>query len=158
LAGSIVFLLKREVADLRHRMNYVNRSHSHLGPVGWYVFALSLLSFPRADFAEDPIVVHYSDPSLTRLEAQIGVSAAQKDRFEDIIVQYRDLLSSTETNNSKQGAPRSGKHGGGRGSAQNSSDQSDALPRQGKEKVSRDELDELATILTPAFGQDYAAA
>jgi hypothetical protein len=131
-------------------MNYLNRSHLHLGPVGWYVFALSLLNFPQTDFAEDPIVVHYSDPSLTRLEAQIGVSAAQKARFEDIVVQYRDPLSSTATNNSATGTPRSGKHGGGRGSGQNSSDQPDALPRQGKEKVTRAELDELATILTPA--------
>jgi hypothetical protein len=131
-------------------MNYVNQAHLHLGPVGWAVLALSLLNFPRTDFAEDPIVVHYSDPSLTRLEAQIGVSAVQKDRFEDIVVQYRDSLNSAEANISAQGAPRSSKHGGGRGSAQNSSDQSDALPRHGKEKVSRAELDELATILTPA--------
>jgi hypothetical protein len=149
LVDSIV-ILERSVSDLRHGMNYVNRSHLHLGPVAWYVFALSLLNFPRVDFAEDPIVVHYSDPSLTRLETQIGVGAAQKDRFEDIVVKYRDPLSSTETNNSAQGAPRSGKHGGGRGSTQNSPDQSDALPRRGKEKVTRAELDELATILTPA--------
>jgi hypothetical protein len=129
-------------------MNYITRSHLRLGAIG-YVFALSLLNFPQVDFAEDPIVVHYSDPSLTRLEAQIGVSAAQKDRFEDIIVQYRDPATSMGTNNT-QGTPRSGKHGGGRGSAQTSSDQSDALPRRGKEKVTRAELDELATILTPA--------
>jgi hypothetical protein len=141
---------ERDLADLSHGMNYVNRSHLHLRPVGWYAFMLSLLILTQAVFAEDPIVVHYSDPSLTRLETQIGVSAAQKDRFEDIVVKYRDPLSSTETNNSAQGAPRSGKHGGGRGSTQNSPDQSDALPRRGKEKVTRAELDELATILTPA--------
>ena len=131
-------------------MNFFNRSRLHLGPVLWSALLFSLLNFPRVDFAEDPIVVHYSDPSLTRLEAQIGVNAAQKDRFEDIVVKYRDPLGSTETNNSGQDAPRSGKHGGGRGSAQNSPDQSDALPRRGKEKVTRAELDELATILTPA--------
>jgi hypothetical protein len=150
LAGSIVIGGKPDIVDLRHRMNYPNPSHFHLGTVAWSVLALSLLNFPQVDFAEDPIVVHYSDPSLTRLEAQIGVSAAQKDRFEDIVVQYRDPLNSAATNNSAQGTPRSAKHGGGRGSAQNSSDQSDALPRHGKEKVSRAELDELATILTPA--------
>jgi hypothetical protein len=149
LAGSIV-IEGTSIVDLRHRMNYVNRAHLHLGRVAWSVLTLSLLGFPRTDFAEDPIVVHYSDPSLTRLEAQIGVSAAQKDRFEDIVVQYRDSLNSAEANISAQGAPRSSKHGGGRGSGQNSSDQSDALPRHGKEKVSREELDELATILTPA--------
>jgi hypothetical protein len=63
---------------------------------------------------------------------------------------YRDPISSTETNNSASGTPRSGKHGGGRGSGQSSSDQLDALPRRGKERVTRAELDELATILTPA--------
>jgi hypothetical protein len=131
-------------------MNYPNRLHLHLGTVAWSVLALSLLNFPQVDFAEDPIVVHYSDPSLTRLEAQIGVNAAQKDRFEDIVVQYRDSLNSSKANISAQGTPRASKHGGGRGSAQNSSDQSDALPGHGKEKVSRAELDDLATILTPA--------
>jgi hypothetical protein len=131
-------------------MNYLNRSPIHLGTVAWSVFTLSLLSFSRVDFAEDPVVVHYSDPSLTRLETQIGVKAAQKDRFEDIIVKYRDSLSATETNNSGQGGPRSGKHGLGKGPAQNSSDQSEALPRLGREKVTPAELDELATILTPA--------
>jgi hypothetical protein len=131
-------------------MNYLNRSYAPLGLVLWPFFALSFLNFPRASFAEDPIVVHYSDPSLTRLEAQIGVTAAQKDRFEDIVVKYRDPLSSTDTDNSAQGAPRSGRHGGGRGSAQNSPDEAGAVPRRGKGKVTRDELDELATILTPA--------
>jgi hypothetical protein len=131
-------------------MNYANLARLHFGPVAWYVFGLALLNFPRVDFAEDPIVVHYSDPSLTRLEAQIGVNAAQKDRFEDIVVKYRDPLSSAETNSSAPSAPRSGKHGGGRGSGQNSPDQSDVLPHRGREKVTRAELDELSTILTPA--------
>ena len=131
-------------------MNYLHRPPLHLETVAWSVFMLSLLNFPRVDFAEDPVVVHYSDPSLTRLEAQIGVNGAQKDRFEDIIVKYRDLLGSTVTNNSEQGAPRYGKHGGGKGPPQSSSDQSEGLPRYAKEKVTPAELDELATILTPA--------
>jgi hypothetical protein len=130
-------------------MNHAKLSHLHLASVARYAFVLSLLNFPRVDSAEDPIVVHYSDPSLTRLEAQIGVNAAQKDRFEDIVVKYRDPLSSTETNNSAQGTPRSGRHGGTKASPQNSPDRSDALPRRGKEKVTPAELDELATILTP---------
>jgi hypothetical protein len=40
--------------------------------------------------AEEPVIVHYSDPTLTRLETQLGVTATQKGRFEDIIVKYRD--------------------------------------------------------------------
>lgn len=51
--------------------------------------ALAVLTFPLAGFAEDPIVVYYSDPSLARMEAQIGVTPAQRDRFDDIIVKYR---------------------------------------------------------------------
>ena len=145
--------LERDVPDLRHHrhpMNYVNQSPLQVGPILRSAFLFSLLNFPGASFGQDPIIVHYSDPSLTRLENQIGVNAAQKARFEDIIVKYRDPLSSTETDNSGQSTPRSGRHGGGRGSTQNSTDQSGAPPRRGKEKVTRDELDELATILTPA--------
>jgi hypothetical protein len=40
--------------------------------------------------AEDPIVVHYSDPGLVRLEKQLGITPAQRDRFDDIVVKYRD--------------------------------------------------------------------
>ncbi len=100
-----------------------------------------------AVFAEDPIVVHYSDPSLTRMETQIGVNAAQKDRFEDIVVKYRDPLSNQDTANSAQGIARTGRHSGGRGSTQN---EAGDAPQRANGKVTRNELDELATILTPA--------
>jgi hypothetical protein len=135
---------------MSHLMNHVTRSHFQLAPVLWHVFALSLLNFARPSFAEDPIIVHYSDPSLARMEAQIGVKAAQKDRFEDIVVKYRDLGSSPDTDNASQRTPRSGRHNGSQGSAQNAPDEADAPTRRGKGKVTRDELDELATILTPA--------
>jgi hypothetical protein len=59
-------------------MNYVSRSYLPLGPVFWLGFVLYCLNFSLVGFAEDPIVVHYSDPSLTRMEAQIGVNAAQR--------------------------------------------------------------------------------
>jgi hypothetical protein len=128
-------------------MNYVSRSYVPRGPVFWRVFVLCCLNFPLAGFAEDPIVVHYSDPSLTRMEAQIGVNAAQKDRFEDIVVEYRDPLSNPDTDKSAQGIARTGRRSGGRGSTQN---EAGAPPQSGKGKVTRNELDELATILTPA--------
>jgi hypothetical protein len=57
------------------------------------IIAVAVLNFSLAGFAEDPIVVHYSDPSLARMEAQIGLAPAQKDRFEDIVVEYRELFS-----------------------------------------------------------------
>ena len=129
------------------RMDYFTRSYLRLEPVYWCVFALCSLSFPSADLAEDPIVVHYSDPSLTRMEVEIGVKAAQKDRFEDIVVKYRDPLNRTDADYSGQSKPRAGRHGGSRESEQEEA--AAPFPR-GKGKVSRDELDELATILTPA--------
>jgi hypothetical protein len=131
-------------------MNNGNRSNLPLGSALTSLFLLSFLNFPQSGFAEDPIVVHYSDPSLTRMEAQVGVSAAQKDRFEDIVVKYRDPLSNPDADNSAQRATRSGRHSGGRASTQDAPDAADPLTRRGKGKVTQNELDELATILTPA--------
>jgi hypothetical protein len=133
-------------------MNNGDRLNLRLGSALSSLLLLSFLNFPPSGFAEDPIVVHYSDPSLTRMEAQIGVNAAQKDRFEDIVVKYRDPLSNPDADNSGQRTTRSGRHSGGRSSTQNASDAdgTDSLPRRGKGQVTRNELDELATILTPA--------
>lgn len=89
------------------------------------------------------------------MEAQIGITPAQKARFEDIVVKYRDQQSNTDTDNYTQGTGRTGRRGGGWGSIQGEA----GTPTQGgarapferaKAKVSREELDELATILTPA--------
>ena len=97
--------------------------------------------------AEDPIIVHYSDPSLARLEKQLGVTAAQRDRFEDIVVKYRDPINNSAAANGNEGDTRpSGdkgqKHGRGRKS-------STVIFGGGRGNVSRQEEDELATILTP---------
>jgi hypothetical protein len=96
--------------------------------------------------AEDPIVVHYSDPSLTRLEKQLGITAAQRDRFEDIVVKYRDPGNQvTATNgNESEARPSNGEgpkrgHGGKAGTFGG-----------GRRNIPHKELDELATILTPA--------
>jgi hypothetical protein len=116
-----------------------------------------LLSFAVRGLAEDPIVVHYSDPSLTRMETQIGVTRSQKDRFEDIVVKYRDPLSNPNADGAEAQKPATG--GRHRGGGQHSSQDDSVTPSQGeshgtlrrtKGKVSREELDELATILTPA--------
>jgi hypothetical protein len=116
----------------------------HLMPTSGFSFLLCVCSAGLA-MAEDPIVVHYSDPSLTRLEKQLGITAAQRDRFEDIVVKYRDAgnqIAATNGNESdarpstgegvkRERGRKSGFFGGGRRN----------IPRQ--------ELDELATILTP---------
>src|SRR5258708_13582983 len=102
---------------------------------------------PGPAMAEDPIIVHYSDPSLTRLEKQLGVTAAQRDRFEDIVVKYRDPINSSAAGNGNEGDTRpSGdqgqKHGRGRKSRT-------GIFGVGRRNISLQEEDELATILTP---------
>jgi hypothetical protein len=125
------------------------------GLTPWRILTLVFLYMAPCGLAEDPIVVHYSDPSLGRMEAQIGITPAQKARFEDIVVTYRDPENNTDAGHSTQGTARTGRRGGGRGSTQGEAE----IPSQGEPrapfkrvnpKVSREELDELATILTPA--------
>jgi Spy/CpxP family protein refolding chaperone len=100
--------------------------------------------------AEDPIVVHYSDPSLTRLEKQLRITAAQRDRFEDIVVKYRDPGNQvTATNGNESARPSTGEgpkrgHGGKAGTFGG-----------GRRNIPHRELDELATILTPAQIQQF---
>jgi hypothetical protein len=129
--------------------------HLPSGLVSWRIFALVFLDIALCGFAEEPIVVHYSDPSLARMEVQIGITPAQKARFEDIVVKYRDPQRDTDTDDSTQGSARTGRRGGARRSIQGEPEtpsQGDARVPFGraKAKVSREELDELATILTPA--------
>ena len=109
---------------------------------------LVLFNFAPLCFAADPVVVRYSDPSLTRLEKEIGVTPAQRDRFDDIVVKYRDQSylngdsSHRETEAESSASPRSGGRTGhrrGGGSAFTGA----------KGNNLRQELDELATILTP---------
>jgi hypothetical protein len=123
---------------------------------GYRSLMLFWLSFSLRGFAEDPIIVHYSDPSLTRMEAQIGITPSQKDRFEDIVVKYRDPLSNPNADDSGATKPAGGgRHRGGQHSSQAESDSSSqgetrSTSRRKTGKVTREELDELATILTPA--------
>jgi hypothetical protein len=117
----------------------------------WYTAGWSVLFWLGCTaLAEDPIVVHYSDPSLVRLEKQLGITPAQRDRFDDIIVKYRDPANnvaapnvnendtpSTDDQKQKHGrAGRKGSFGGGNFAG-------------GKRNMPRQELAELATILTP---------
>jgi hypothetical protein len=119
------------------------------------ILTLVFLKMASCASAEDPIVIHYSDPSLARMETQIGITAAQKSRFEDIVVTYRDPENNTDTRGSTQGTARTGRHGGGRGSTQGEAEdpfrEDPRAPfKRVNAKASRQELDELATILTPA--------
>ena len=126
---------------------------------------LSVLTSVQFTWAEDPVVVVYSDPSLTRLEKEIGVTPAQKDRFDDIVVKYRDPQASNDSgartgadadSGSGQqaggrgggggGRGRGGGGGGGRGGSAFTGAKGDNL---------RQELDELATVLTPAQLQKF---
>ena len=126
------------------------------------IVLLGVLTSIQLARAEDPVVVVYSDPSLTRLEKEIGVTPAQKDRFDDIVVKYRDPQSSNdagartgvdaESSSSQQSGGRGesggghGRGGGGRGGSAFTGAKGDNL---------RQELDELATVLTPAQLQKF---
>jgi hypothetical protein len=122
------------------------------------LFVLTSVELARA---EDPVVVVYSDPGLTRLEKEIGVTPAQKDRFDDIVVKYRDPQASNDgartgadadSSSSQQSGGRGGgggghgRGGGGRGGSAFTGAKGDNL---------RQELDELATVLTPAQLQKF---
>jgi Spy/CpxP family protein refolding chaperone len=113
-------------------------------------FMLSLCCL-SSTMAEDPITVHYSDPHLAMLEKQLAITPAQRSRFEDIVVKYNDPANRAVVSNGNEGdaqanESRPQKHGRGGGGG---------MPGGGKtfgggsRKISRQELDELATILTP---------
>ena len=117
-----------------------------------------VLASAELGFAIDPVVVVYSDPSLTRLEKEIGVTPAQKDRFDDIVVKYRDPESSN-TGGAKPGgdadssaSPQAGGRGGGgrgRGGGGGGAGRGGSAFTGAKGDNLREELDELATVLTP---------
>src|SRR5258708_18133506 len=119
-----------------------------------------VLNSAQLGLAVDPVVVVYSDPSLSRLEKEIGVTPAQKDRFDDIVVKYRDPESSND-GSPKAGAdadssasPHSGGRGGGgggrgRGGGGGGGRGGSAFTRT-KGNNLRVEFDELATLLTPS--------
>jgi uncharacterized membrane protein YgcG len=124
----------------------------------------SALTSAQLGLAVDPVVVVYSDPSLTRLEKEIGVTPAQKDRFDDIVVKYRDPESSNAAG-PKAGAdadssatPQAGGRGGGGGGRGRGGGGGGAGGGGGRGGTAftgakgnnlREELDELATVLTP---------
>jgi hypothetical protein len=125
------------------------------------LLTFSVLTSAQLGLAVDPVVVVYSDPSLTRLEKEISVTPAQKDRFDDIVVKYRDPESSNAAG-PKAGAdadssatPQAGGRGGGGGGRGRGGGGGGGGGRGGtaftgaKGNNLREELDELATVLTP---------
>jgi hypothetical protein len=120
-----------------------------------------VLTSAQLALAIDPVVVVYSDPSLARLEKEIGVTPAQKDRFDDIVVKYRDPESSIITGAKAGGdadssaSPQAGGRGGGGGGRGRGGGGGGGGGRGGsaftgaKGENLREELDELATVLTP---------
>src|ERR1700739_964754 len=122
---------------------------------------LSVLISVQLTWAEDPVVVVYSDPSLTRLEKEIGVTPAQKDRFDDILVKYRDPQASNDSGartgadadsggNQPAGGRRGGGGGGGGRGGGGGGGRGGSAFTGAKGDNLREELDELATVLPPA--------
>jgi hypothetical protein len=123
------------------------------------LLTFGVLTSAQLGLAIDPVVVVYSDPSLTRLEKEIGVTPAQKDRFDDIVVKYRDPESSS-TAGAKAGgdadsspSPQAGGRGGGGrgrgGGGGGGGGRGGSAFTGAKGNNLREELDELATVLTP---------
>jgi hypothetical protein len=125
---------------------------------------LAILTFVQVSSAEDPVVVVYDDPSLTRLEKQIGVTPAQKDRFDDIVVKYRDPQASNDAgartgadadSSSGQQSGGRGGGGGGHGRGGGGSGRGGSAFIGAKGDNLRQELDDLATVLTSAQLQKF---
>jgi hypothetical protein len=124
---------------------------------------LGILTSVQVSWAEDPVVVVYDDPSLTRLEKQIGVTPAQKDRFDDIVVKYRDPQAGNDSAvrtgtdaDSGSGQQSGGRGGGGRGHGGGGGGGRGGSAFTGaKGDNLRQELDDLATVLTPAQLQKF---
>src|SRR5258708_9618998 len=99
------------------------------------------------------MIVYLSGHSVGRLEKQLGGKAAWGDRFEAIVVKYRDTINNSAAGNGNEGDTRpSGdqgqKHGRGRKS-------STGIFGGGRRNISRQEEDELATILTPEQNKQF---
>jgi hypothetical protein len=128
------------------------------------LLTVGLLTSAQFSLAEEPVVVVYDDPSLTRLEKEIGVTPAQKDRFDDIVVKYRDPQASNDDAGARPGADADssassqsgGRGGGGRGHGGGGGGGRGGSAFTGaKGDNLRQELDELATVLTPAQLQKF---
>jgi hypothetical protein len=126
------------------------------------LLTLGVLTSVQFTRAEDPVVVVYSDPSLTRLEKEVGVTPAQKDRFDDIVVKYRDPQASNDSG-ARTGADADsggnqqsgGRGGGGGGRGRGGGGRGGSAFTGAKGDNLREELDELATVLTPAQLQKF---
>ena len=118
------------------------------------LLTFGILGVAQVGWAEDPVVVVYSDPSLTRLEKEIGVTPAQKDRFDDIVVKYRDPQASNDTKTGADADSSSSSQSGRKGGGQGGHGHGGGGGRGGsaftgaKGDNLRQELDELATVLT----------
>ena len=126
------------------------------------LLTLGVLTSVQFTRAEDPVVVVYSDPSLTRLEKEVGVTPAQKDRFDDILVKYRDPQASNDSG-ARTGADADsggnqqsgGRGGGGGGRGRGGGGRGGSAFTGAKGDNLREELDELATVLPPAQLQKF---
>lgn len=118
----------------------------------WHACILISGAFLSVSPAEEPVIVRYSDPTLTRMETQLGVTAAQKDRFEDIVVKYRDAArnGAGDAVSGQASNPEGTKRGSRHRLQSPPASGGNSVEGQGPKGASRNELDELATVLTPA--------
>lgn len=126
-------------------------------------FASIWLGTGLSVFAIDPVVVHYDDPELTRLEKQLAITPAQKDQFDDIAVKYRDPGIAGNSAGVQGSGGRRGRRSSkqavtsGAPSEQNAKDkaQPEGNPGGPKRQVSKEEIEELKAVLTPSQLQTF---
>jgi hypothetical protein len=156
----------KKIATRTQRIAKLNGNEYLVSPMRSLVtglLTLGILTSVQVSSAEDPVVVVYDDPSLTRLEKQIGVTPAQKDRFDDIVVKYRDPQAGNDSGartgtdaDSGSGPQSGGRGGGGRGHGGGGGGGRGGSAFTGaKGDNLRQELDDLATVLTPAQLQKF---
>jgi Spy/CpxP family protein refolding chaperone len=122
----------------------------------WFGTGLSVLAI-------DPVVVHYDDPELTRLEKQLAITPAQKDQFDDIVVKYRDTGIARNSAGTQGGGGRRGRRSPRQAetsdapSEQNGEDkaQPQGNTRGARRQASKEEIEELKAVLTPSQLQAF---
>jgi Spy/CpxP family protein refolding chaperone len=126
-------------------------------------FASIWLGAGLSVLAIDPVVVHYDDPELNKLEKQLAITPAQKDQFDDIVVKYRDTGIAGNNPGAQGSGGRRGRRGprkavtSGAPSEQNGEDKPQPQGNTGgaRRQVSKEEIEELKTVLTPSQLQAF---
>ena len=126
-------------------------------------FASIWLGTGLSVLAIDPVVIHYDDPELARLEKQLAITPAQKDQFDDIVVKYRDTGIARNSAGTPGGGGRRGRRtprqAGSSGAPSEQNGEDKAQPQVNtwgtRNQASKEEIEELKAVLTPSQLQAF---